>query len=214
MIDITYANIGEKLPKGVMKYWLDKLPTELEKKVLKLRFERDQRASLLGYALLIRQLEQNGYSVKELSHISYNDQGKPSLSRIDDSYNIAHSGQYVICAFFKEALHLGIDIEVEKEIDFRDVERTMSEQQWQAIQDAANPQKEFFRYWAIKESVIKADGRGLAIPLVDIEVRGEEVCYGDEVWFIKEFSFVPGYGACISFKEKKVVSGANEVLFY
>jgi len=62
---------------------------------------------------------------------------------------------------------LGVDIEVIKPIDMKIAERFFSRREYQnLIQQHESDQLDyFFKLWSLKESYIKAEGKGLSIPL-------------------------------------------------
>ena len=102
-------------------------------------------------------------------------------------FNISHSGEYVICAIGKN-VRIGIDVEEIKKTDLNNFKKVMTGEQWTAIHQSPEPFKTFFKYWTIKESVIKADSRGLSIPLLNIQIEGNIVNYDNQTWFLNEIS--------------------------
>jgi 4'-phosphopantetheinyl transferase len=57
----------------------------------------------------------------------------------------------------------------------------------------------FYRYWTAKESLIKADGRGLQIPLVGLEIGGSMGGMQDGGrWDLRALDFFPGYACHIA----------------
>ena len=58
-----------------------------------------------------------------------------------------------------------------------------------AIEEAKDRYEKFFEYWTKKESVMKADGRGVSIPLPDIVIDGEIAMLDENLWFLKEVRF-------------------------
>src|SRR5690606_24435151 len=135
-----------------------------------------------------------------LDRLRSNEYGKPSL---DDNtfFNLSHSGKFVICAFHTQ--EVGIDIEEIKEIDLKDFKSIFTEEEKYKLKHSSNPLKDFYRYWTIKESVIKAEGKGLSIPLQLIDASGNgEVLYGDTTWYITEFSFLENYCCSLATKER------------
>jgi 4'-phosphopantetheinyl transferase len=109
----------------------------------------------------------------------------------------------VVCAL-GHGIRVGVDIEQVKPVDFADFHDLMNEEQWILIKKATDPLKEFFKHWAIKESIIKADGRGLNIPLNDIMISGD-IAYYENRWYLNELKIDEGYCAWLSSNQKAVV---------
>lgn len=95
-----------------------------------------------------------------------NEYGKPFLTGNHGiEYNISHAGKWVICGI--DYLPVGIDVEQIKPIDISIVDRFFSEREAEAIMQKDTHEREAFFYdlWTLKESYVKAVGRGLSIPL-------------------------------------------------
>lgn len=189
---ILYTKISKELPEDVYKRCLIFLPDSLRDKHFRYRRWQDRAADLYGKILLIRGLQKFGFDYSSLENLNYTDHGRPHLTGSVD-FNISHSGDYIVCAIGNE-IKLGVDIEEIKPVDFSDFENLMTEEQWRLIKTASNPIKTFFKYWAIKESIIKADGRGLSIPLNDILIT-DEMAYYETRWYLKELDIDANYCA-------------------
>ena len=192
-INLYYSSFRLKLPEELLQFLLNKLPWEL--KVINSRYVRwqDRQSHLFGKLLLQHALKEHGYNNEVLKDLKYNKYNRPYLnSRID--FNISHSGEYVICAI-GEKLRLGVDIEKFREIDFKDFVKVMTTEQWFDINNSENPIKSFFKYWTIKESLIKADSRGLEIPLLDIHVKENRITYDNHLWYLIPLNIDRNYEA-------------------
>ena len=136
-----------------------------------------------------------------LDNLLYNKFGRPFLNHKID-FNISHSGGYVICAITDKA-KVGIDIEKIRSIALSDFEKYMNPEEWKAMQKADNKYEKFYEYWTIKESVMKANGRGLSIPLTDIIVDDMQYVYFyNDSWFLKEIVIDPGYKCYLAANSK------------
>ncbi len=78
-------------------------------------------------------------------------------------------------------------------VDIQDFKTQMSGDQWEAIVVSENRLEKFFTLWTQKEAVIKADGRGLAIPLNEIIMEGEKAFLANNIWGVKEVRIADGY---------------------
>lgn len=94
--------------------------------------------------------------------------GKPYFKEYKDLYfNISHSGEYACCAV--SSVPCGLDIqEVRPLKSKRLTERTMSLQQQKEIWSAEMPEREFCKYWSMKESFLKLTGEGIIKDMRDI----------------------------------------------
>ncbi|UQZ35479.1 phosphopantetheine-protein transferase [Paenibacillus sp. PK3_47] len=104
--------------------------------------------------------------------ISVGPYGKPYIRNWNGSlhFNLAHSGNWVASAASYRPI--GIDIEQVSDIEMDVAEHYFSpeENSVLALLSGKSRQKHFFLLWTAKESYIKADGRGLAIPLSSFTV--------------------------------------------
>lgn len=104
--------------------------------------------------------------------------GKPIL-REDPSFhfNISHSGVWVICAI-SEA-DVGIDIEKIVSIDLQIARNyfTEAEQRYIFASEISKDQRlnRFYEIWTLKESYIKAIGKGLSLSLLAFSVLNDEL---------------------------------------
>jgi 4'-phosphopantetheinyl transferase len=99
--------------------------------------------------------------------------GKPQLAASTPRvhFNVSHSGDLVVAAFAAEAVGVDIeriraslDLDAMADVCFSGPERAV-------IFGRPDGQAErFFRFWACKEAWIKADGRGLSLPLTDFTI--------------------------------------------
>ncbi len=201
-IHVLYSRIPEHLPEDIYKRLLIFLTDPLRDKHFRYRRWQDRASNLFSIVLLVEGLQKFGMDHRELENLKYTEYGRPYLPGTID-FNISHSGNYAICAI-GEGLRLGIDIEQVKSVDFSDFHDLMSEEQWMAIKNATDPLKHFFRYWSIKESIIKADGRGLNIPLNDIMIT-EEMAYYEKRWYLKKLEIDERYCAWLSSNHENTV---------
>ena len=211
-INIFYTKFTTELSEKKYADYLEKLPSELQEKNNKIIPWQDKHAHLFGKILLREALMYYDYTPDSLEKLQYNAFGRPYLSdKID--FNIAHSGEFVMCAISAK-VKLGIDIEQIQTIDFNDFELTMTNEQWQDIKNSINPTRSFFKYWTIKESVIKADSRTFLIPLPDIHVKGNIVNIDNHTWYLKELNFNENYVGYLAINHKNQEINMIEKIFY
>ena len=134
--------------------------------VMRFKFEKDRHRKLVS-ALLLRLFVKNFLNLSEYS-VSKNKYGKPYLNDYPNfHFNLSHSGNWVVGAVSDKPL--GIDIEQIHQInDFMDIaKRFFSEKEYTFLVECEEKSKIalFYDIWTKKESLIKAVGKGLSIPL-------------------------------------------------
>ncbi len=95
-----------------------------------------------------------------------NEYGKPILSNEKGfHFNISHSMEWVVCTTSDRPI--GIDIEYIQPIDFDIAKRFFSMDEYEDLMKVCINRRlsYFYDLWTLKESYIKAIGKGLSIPL-------------------------------------------------
>lgn len=140
------------------RYW--KIRKE---KINKYRFREDKIRSLGAGILLFHILQTYG---KEDIDIECNPYGKPYLCNSEFQFNLSHSGNFVVCSYGQG--DSGIDIESYQSADLEIAKRFFNHQEYQYVKKCGTEM--FIRLWSLKESYIKAKGKGLKIPLNSFQV--------------------------------------------
>lgn len=197
MVIIYLSEIKERLPGALLEYYWSILPGRDKNKNKKyLRWE-DQQAHLFGRLLLRNALIKYGYGDQALSLIQFNDHQKPFIEG-NVYFNISHSGKYVACAI-SEGIQLGLDVEQKifqpNLSDFREI---FSPAEWDYLNRVEEKTDVFYKLWTRKESIIKANGRGLFIPLHEVDVLSNSICVEGTRWFITDFGLDTAYSACLA----------------
>jgi len=101
----------------------------------------------------------------------YGAQGKPAIASTGNPnlwFNVAHSGDAVLLGFAADR-EIGVDVEgMQNGMDFAGLAQSSFSPTERDAVLALAPEKRaslFYEYWTCKEACIKADGRGLSIPL-------------------------------------------------
>jgi len=95
-------------------------------------------------------------------NLVFGKKGKPHIENLQDvHFNISHSGHYVVCAV--SSTEIGIDVERIRKVDLRIAERFFSPSEIDDLMacDEEKRMQYFITLWTIKESYLKAIGRGL-----------------------------------------------------
>jgi len=199
-VDIYIADIGPCADDMVRLCQM--LPPESAARCRRFRKESDSLRTLAG-ELLVRYAISTRLSVgNDRIRLARDANGKPVALGLPIELSISHSGSYAVCAVAAE--RVGIDIQELRPVDLKIARRQFTAPEYDMIakrpqQDQANA---FFDLWTLKESYIKWDGRGLAIPLSSFSFRFN----GDAVTldapelrvtpFLHRYS-VPGYKCAV-----------------
>ena len=166
-----------------------------KEKTERYKFRKDKNLSLGAEMLLFYALKDIGYN-KTPEYISGTN-GKPYLKDKDIFFNLSHSEEYVLCGISNS--EIGCDIQKVGKADLKISERFFTENEHKKILSAENGDKDrmFYRIWTLKESFIKANGKGLNIPLDSFEILPQKIPKvkhtGETELYFKEFSDINGY---------------------
>ncbi len=128
------------------------------------------------------------------------EKGKPFVEgRRDLHFNISHSGAYIVCAFSNG--EVGIDTEQVRRARMPVAHRFFHPEEIAALEGVAaiERDRQFFRYWSIKEAFLKYTGTGLTRPLSSFRIveSGSEISLYEGEQKIKvalrEYNFDPEY---------------------
>ena len=190
MIKIYFSSYSNKLSSSDFSGYLNLLPPELEQRIMRYKRWEDRHASLYGKLLLMKALEKSGFD-PDLLHLKYTNYGRPYLENVPD-FNISHSGLFAVCALSLQG-KIGIDIEEIKPAVIYDFEEEFSKEEWNIITTSDDKYFWFYYYWTAKEAVIKAEGKGLNIPLKGIAIKNSKTKIEHTVWHIKRIDFDNNY---------------------
>lgn len=174
----------------------------------RLRFEKDRFLSLGAELCLIYALRKLGIS--KLPEIAEGNHGKPYFKENNGLFfSLSHSGDFVLCAV--SDAEVGCDTEKITETDLGVARRFFTAAEYDRIaslQDYAARQKEFYRYWVLKESFIKATGRGISLPFDSFEIDADKPSVtvtqtaDKRNFFFSEYGGINGYGCAVCSADK------------
>jgi 4'-phosphopantetheinyl transferase len=192
---------NKRLPQSLWIDCFDLLPVQFHEKIKQYYFWKDRQASLFGKLLLQWVFNQHLPKVS-LEDLNYNQYNKPFINNTLN-FNLSHSGDYVVCACTSLPEAIGIDIEyIRQDIEVVEFKNIFTSHEWLRIEKARNPVSTFFKLWTIKESIIKADGRGLHIPLELLGINQGEAWYGHDQWYYRNVLIHKKYHCHIATKTK------------
>lgn len=171
-----------------------RLPLAEQARILRKHRRVDRYASALGRLLLMDGLTQLGYA-HFLHDLTYTASGRPYLAN-GPAFNIAHSGPRVVCTIAPTLQHIGIDIEQLRQLsaaDLAELHDTMTPAQWAVIDGDGDPARAYLSFWTKKESIVKAIGYGLALPMAALEGVGSIMRFGSENWRVDALDVGAGY---------------------
>jgi 4'-phosphopantetheinyl transferase len=196
IVHIFYIHQAEKLSDIVFQQFLLQLPIFFQTNIKAYKHWQSAQASLVGKMILKYALQQLQISAT-LHDIKISSIERPYINEEID-FNISHSGDYIICAISLTA-KVGIDIEKHRKINIDLFKKYFSDDERSEIQNASIPQQAFFDLWAIKESAIKCDGRGVEILSKTHKKYGsyhQIQCDLNNLYY-QPFMLLPQYSACV-----------------
>lgn len=193
--DLYIAGIDE-IPIDDYEYMTDRMSDYRKNKVTKYKNDSDKRLSILASFLLDKALKEYGLAEKDMLY-SANEFGKPYFSNAEDlHFSISHSGNYAMVVM--SDTEIGCDIQQIKEVNIGIADRFFTADESKYVRST----EDFFRLWTLKESFIKAVGKGLSMPLNSFCIKGldtaEPYCeYEGKLYKFTEFDKPNGYRAAI-----------------
>lgn len=135
--------------------------------------------------------------------------GKLRLQSSLFDFNVSHSGDFIAAVLTNQGL-AGIDIEEIRSIAWRDYEDCFLPHELAMLSNSYNPEHAFFEIWTKKESLSKAYGFGLQLPLNTIEVYNNigKVLNTEMKGFFYPLD-IPGYSACVCVSQEQEMSVQN-----
>ncbi|PEY73218.1 4'-phosphopantetheinyl transferase family protein [Bacillus thuringiensis] len=199
MIEIHAIKVPSVIEEELFSNLLHLVSRDKKERITRYMKQKDAYRTLLG-ELLVRSEICKKYNVRNSEiDFEYNIYKKPFLKQnLNFFFNISHSGEWVICATHNAPV--GIDIEHIRSIDLdvalhiakcffakEEYEELLNKNQDEQIHY-------FYDLWTLKESFLKALGKGLTIPLNSfvikkynenhIELLQENLQY---TWFFKQY---------------------------
>ena len=127
------------------------------------RFPKDRMLSLGAEGLLLYALQKAGRGREAISY-RYGAHQKPYLADADGFFfNLSHAGEYAMLAV--SDAEVGCDVERIRPVDRKLFTRVLTADERSVLAAAPEAERDalFFRYWVLKESCMKALGKGLLL---------------------------------------------------
>lgn len=176
---------------------------ERKNKIDRLAKKEDKRRSVAAELLLRYALKVNG--VAELPEIVLGAKGKPYFESGNLFFSLSHSGDKVCCAL--SLAEVGCDIEKIKKADLKTAGRFFSSEEnlmLSSLSDESEKDELFFRLWTLKESYMKATGKGLSLPFREavITFGKDGISAGNGEYRFFETDMLSGYKCSVCVKGK------------
>ena len=136
--------------------FLPNLPLDRQNKALNYKHKIGRNLCVMGYWLLCFGLRRE-YNIFTYPQLSYNKNGKPYLPEHPDiHFNISHCKNGVACVVSKN--EVGIDIQDIRDYKPAVAKRVCSDDEMEILAQSPHPEKDFCKFWTIKEAFIKLSG--------------------------------------------------------
>lgn len=174
MVEVYALNIRESVEKNFFHQLTKFISSDKVKRASNFRSKEDSYRTVLGELLARYVICYRSACLNKDIKVKLSVEKKPQLLNPNGLFfNISHSGDWVICGISN--CPIGVDIEhIKKNKCYLNViERFFSpEEKKYLLNDGKdiNTVTKFYRLWTLKESYVKADGRGLALPLKSFSI--------------------------------------------
>jgi phosphopantetheine--protein transferase-like protein len=158
---------------------LSTFDAEKQRSILRYQSESGRQLALAG-AALIRLIAGRG------AVIEFGEYGKPHC-RGPNGFNISHCRMCAVAIAGRG--DVGIDVEAPREFSARLMQKCFTPFEQRQVSGAANPKEMFLTLWTLKESYVKAIGKGLFYSLrsVEFDVRSSSVQCSDREFVCTSF---------------------------
>lgn len=173
MTDVFAVKIKSPIDENIYQKLSLLMSEEKKNQIFKKYHRIDRERSFISFALAKTVISTKTGILKCDINFDANKYGKPYAIEIPNChYNISHSGSWVVCAYDAKK-PVGIDIEEIKDINYDIVYRFFSKEEVSTFiaKPAEYKLDHLFNLWTLKESFIKAEGKGLSIPLNSFSIK-------------------------------------------
>lgn len=211
-MELHALHIEGGIPEQQYLHLLLSTDADMRKRISSFYRREDAERSLAGIFLAKTVIaDRIGQPVRRIQ-FQVNPYGKPEVSGLNIHFNISHSGDWVICALDEQPI--GTDIEQCHSLPpaIGDLCFTEEEKAYLAADSHEYPNR-FYKLWTLKESYIKALGKGMSIPLQSFSIQKSQEesrfkCYIQnhllEDWSFETFNDITGYQCAVCCHPKSI----------
>ena len=188
MQSIMVVQIPANIPSDDLNFFLENVSDKKRDQYSRFVHQEDAYRSLLGEVLirstLALDMSVNHHELK----FDYNPYGKPLLHNNPDlTFNISHSGNWVAMILDHGGHAVGVDVEKTVPLNLAFAANLFAPQENQILASKTGDEQleYFYQLWTLKESYMKAVGKGLSIPLTSFTMNRRE---DTGVWYSPEAS--------------------------
>lgn len=163
------------------KALLKKMSPKRMDKLERLKPEKSKRQSI-GAELLLNYALKKELNVKTPVIWDTDENGKLFIPDCTLNVNLSHSGNYAVCAV--SDMQVGVDIQKMDKANMALAQRFFTSEECEFIKT----NDDFYDIWVKKESLIKAVGKGLAIPLSSFSVLGSAAEFKGKIYTFKKYT--------------------------
>lgn len=209
MINICAVEIPKYIEEDTYRCLVELLPVHRIQRINRYVNLEDSYRSLTGDLLMRFIFSKELFLKNEDIKYIYNQYGKPFLENDKTfSFNISHSGRWVVCAYGR--CSIGIDIEKINSIDLNLFSTFLSLKELKNLK-SVKPEHQtnyFYSLWTLKESYTKALGTGLTIPLQQYSINN--ITSGDikiekdgiiQPYFFRQYDSLDNYKLSVCAKD-------------
>ncbi|NOU71099.1 4'-phosphopantetheinyl transferase superfamily protein [Paenibacillus sp. LMG 31458] len=199
-LQVFAVHLSEELDRQKFDWMFNQLSLEKQSKVRRMLKYDDAVRSLVGELLVKYAIGTMTKLPRHKIRFGMNAYGKPYLDGTDSVYfNVSHSGDWVVCAIDSDSV--GIDVEKVHSMDMQIARQFFSTAEYEQLMTLPTSHRlaYFFDIWTLKESLIKADGRGLSLSLDSFSINKQgsdiQLIAGDEIakYHFKQYEIDPAY---------------------
>lgn len=185
MVRILTCEIEKAMSPELATTLLHDLPEEIRRRAETYVNWQDAHLFVAAKLMLSRALEQCGVR-NPLNTLTYSKFRRPQSPGFSGDFNISHAGQFAVCAVTDDRA-VGIDVELVHPVNLEEFGQVFTDKEMEDIAGSENVNERFFKYWTMKEAVLKADGRGFHVSPCNITIdhRSNLAILDGRVWYLK-----------------------------
>ncbi|MBA4146368.1 MAG: hypothetical protein C0523_11425 [Cytophaga sp.] len=194
---LTYC--ATELNSHLQSTLIKQLPWPEQTKLRSFARWEDQHTFLFGRLLIKLGLKYSN-EWPSLAELRYSEYGRPYI-KCNLDFNVSHSNKLVTCVVGDG--RVGIDVESHKPVVVEDYRSMFSKNEWVDIVNSKNVERAFYELWSRKESIMKADGRGLSNAFTTLDTSGRSIVFiGNTLFKIRNIEIDHTYTCHIAYSAR------------